>query len=529
MTMAASMTNTAREAISTHTLLAAIALGMAGDILFMDVGPFGSRLCIWVALLGIASFLLNRHADPAWRKALVLWSCIAFAATLVLVFRATEELIPLTLLALMLCASTVLLQARGTQLLAARVADYFRSGFQMPVQVLLGIIPMLGKIPLRDASTSARTMGIVRGLMMVTPLLLIFVGLFSSADSTFERYASRFGDVLSLDTPRHILVVLIISWIATGLLTCTFRQERCAGSSQDSSQESSRAGLAPTGFPPSLGNEETGVIMGSLAALFLVFVILQASYLFGGSEMIERTSGLTVASYARRGFFELLAVSVLTLAVLLLISAAQCNQRIFRPLALVLVTCVLVILVSAAQRLSLYADAFGLTMSRVIAVAFMTWLACNLVSFALTVLRGRSEGFAVGLVVSGIAAIILLGTANPAAVVARVNLERAIEDGGEIDMMYLGTLGADAVPLILEHLHALPVKEQCMAAHNLLNSFGSADTRWRDDWRLWNASDAAAHRAVTARQDELSALVQLGRDEARPGVLVICQGSQGAE
>ncbi|OGT70293.1 MAG: hypothetical protein A3H44_01260 [Gammaproteobacteria bacterium RIFCSPLOWO2_02_FULL_57_10] len=502
MSMTATMTSNARDNASTHTLLAALALGVAGDILFMDIGPFGPQLSIWVALLGAITFLLNRHADPEWRKTLVLWSGTAFAATLIMVFRAADDLIGLTLIVLILCSTSVLLQAKGTQWFAARVVDYFRTGFQMPVQVLLGIIPLLGKVPLRDASMSARTVGIVRGLLMVTPLLLVFVGLFSSADSTFERYASSFGDWLSLDTPKHILVVLVISWIATGLLTCTFRQD--AGESESVGASPARDNFLTR---KALGDEETGVIMGSLVALFLVFVILQASYLFGGSEMIERTSGLTVAGYARRGFFELLSVSVLTLAVLLLISAAQCNQRIFRPLALVLVACVLLILASAAQRLGLYTDAFGLTMSRVTAVAFMVWLACNLVSFSATVLRGRSNGFASGLVVSGIAAIILLGTANPVAVVARVNLERAIEDGQEIDLTYLSSLGADAVPPILERLHELPRFEQCVAAHNLLNAHGSAETKWRDDWRLWNASEAAAHKAVTDRHAELTAKV----------------------
>ncbi|MDP1932392.1 MAG: DUF4173 domain-containing protein [Gammaproteobacteria bacterium] len=512
MSTTATMTGTIRDNTSTRTLLAALALGVAGDLLFWEVGPFGPTLSIWVALLGVATFVLNRHAEPAWRKALVLWSCVAFAATLVLTFRAAEELISLTLLVLLLCSSTVLLQARGTHLLAARVVDYFRSGFQMPVQVLLGIIPLLGKVPLHDASISARTRGIVRGLMMVTPLLLVFVGLFSAADSTFERYASRLGDVLSLDTPQHILVVLIISWIATGLLTCTFRRE--------GEEDSSRARLAPTSeilpvgagparnaFLPhwAIGDEETGVIMGSLVALFLAFVILQATYLFGGSEMIERTSGLTVAGYARRGFFELLAVSVLTLAVLLMISASQCNQRIFRPLALVLIACVLLILVSAAQRLSLYTDAFGLTMSRVLAVAFMVWLAGNLISFAATVLRGRRDGFASGLVLSGIVAIILLGTANPAAVVARVNVERMMQEGVSLDIPYLSSLGADAVPVLMEHFDALSESDQCQVAFDFYNRWHpegnmNADKR-SQNWRTWNVSKARARSLVIEREE----------------------------
>lgn len=513
MSTTATMTNSLRGSLSTHTLLAALVLGIAGDILFQDVGPFGSGLSIWVALLGIATFVLNRNARPEWRRTLVIWSGVAFAATLNLVLRATEELIPLTLLVLLLCAASILMQARGVRLLVATVTDHLRFVLRVPAQVLLGILPLTGQVSLLDVTMSSRVRGILRGIMIVAPLMLVFIGLFSAADATFERYASRLGDIFLLDTPRHILLVLLIGWMAAGLLTCTFQQ----GSSADSF-----AGIVSADntsrLPRTVGNEETAVIMGSLVALFLVFVILQASYLFGGRELIEQSSGLTLAAYARRGFFELLVVSVLTLTILLLMSSFQCNQRLFRPLATVLVMCVLLILMSALQRLSLYIEAFGLTLSRVWALAFIMWLACNLVSFALTILRGQSDGFASGLMISGIAAIILLGAANPAAVVARVNLERAIEAGLRLDIHYLTGLGADAVPQLMKHFDTLPALEQCHAAIDLYFRWhpeANPDaSQGRQDWRAWNASKARARNLVMEREEQFRQIMAAQRERA---------------
>ena len=60
-----------------------------------------------------------------------------------------------------------------------------------------------------------------------------------------------------------------------------------------------------------LGIVEIATILGLLDALFLVFVVLQFPYFFGGA------SALGYAEYARRGFFELVTVAALVLPVLL--------------------------------------------------------------------------------------------------------------------------------------------------------------------------------------------------------------------
>jgi uncharacterized protein DUF4153 len=59
------------------------------------------------------------------------------------------------------------------------------------------------------------------------------------------------------------------------------------------------------------------VALGALNLLFLAFVVVQFRYLFGGEGLVEERVGLTYAEYARHGFFELVAVSVLVLVVLL--------------------------------------------------------------------------------------------------------------------------------------------------------------------------------------------------------------------
>lgn len=268
-----------------------------------------------------------------------------------------------------------------------------------------------------------------------------------------------------------------------------------------------RSGRLPT--PPNLkwprlGAEETATVLGLLSVLFLAFMGLQLGYLFGGQATIEATSGLTPAEYARRGFFELVLVAGLTLAVLLVGDRVSSARRVFRGLAGLLVVCVMVILVSAAQRLWLYTAAFGLTLDRITAAAVMAWLAVVLPLFAATVLRGRPRRFASGAVVAGVAAVFLLVLTDPAALAARSNLDRAAEGVREADVEYLLRLGAGAVPAVVGPIDELPEAPRCRAAARLLERWdgdgGRAGAGGGADWRAWNAArEAVAENASGLR------------------------------
>src|SRR3954451_13472185 len=61
---------------------------------------------------------------------------------------------------------------------------------------------------------------------------------------------------------------------------------------------------------------EWALPLGVLDVLFVAFVAVQATVLFGGHRHVLETEGLTYAEYARQGFWQLLWVSALTLLVL---------------------------------------------------------------------------------------------------------------------------------------------------------------------------------------------------------------------
>ena len=138
--------------------------------------------------------------------------------------------------------------------------------------------------------------------------------------------------------------------------------------------------------------------------------------------------------------------------------------------------------------MSLYVDAYGLTQSRVYALAVLGWTAGALACFAATVLRGRAERFSFTALVAALVVLGTLNVINPDAIVVRTNVARARE-GAELDAAYLASLSADAVPALVAVQAGLEDQPACTILDALVPQEGSGP---EPDWRSWNLSRARA-------------------------------------
>ncbi|MEX1164082.1 MAG: DUF4173 domain-containing protein [Nitriliruptor sp.] len=336
----------------------------------------------------------------------------------------------------------------------------------------------------RAVPSGARWGRHVRTGLVTTALLLVFGGLFRSADAAFAGLLDAVIPELSLDS--LLLRVVIGGIFASGSLTLLLSRSR-------PDDDLTRV---PTS---SLAGSEWIVPLATLVGLFAAFVLVQAGTLFGGDALVQRTSGLTYAAYAREGFGQLLTVAILTLGVVAVASryAAPRDERdarLRRGLLAALCGLTLVVLVSAFQRLSLYEAAFGFTRDRVTAHATIVWIG---VLFVLVVVLGawrRSEHLPRAAVAWTGLALLIFGMVQPDAIVARLNVER-FEATGELDVWLLSTLSADAAPAIAE----LPAEVRACVSHRGW-SYGGSPERLAlpDDPLEWNRSRAVARQLPAA-------------------------------
>jgi hypothetical protein len=367
-----------------------------------------------------------------------------------------------------------------------------RAGFDAAVSAWIGVVPLVG----RDVAWSELPRGgrlrqvraVALGGVLAFPLLVVFGGLFSSADAVFhdvvaDLFAINFGSILG-----HIALFGIFTALSAGYLRGALLRAAPSRWLTDDSRLS--LGLIPV-----------ATALGLVNFLFLIFVVIQLRYLFGGAELIASATGLTYAEYARRGFFELVMVSGLVLPLLggadwLVRSESREHQRTFRQLAIVLLLLLAVVMASALVRMRLYVTAFGLSEDRLYATAFMLYLASVFGWFAWTTLRGQRRRFAFGALVQGFATLGVLHLVNPDALIVRTNLARP---GSEhrFDGWYAASLSADAVPLLLASLPRLDGPAQCGVASGLRRQ---RDRLERDDWRSWNFARARARRLLREQE-----------------------------
>lgn len=240
---------------------------------------------------------------------------------------------------------------------------------------------------------------------------------------------------------------------------------------------------------------EWAVPVGALAALFTAFVLVQVAVLFGGDTHVG-AGGPTYAEYARGGFWQLLAVTALTLAVLA--AAARYAPRevpadrvLVRVLLGTLTALTLVIVASALFRMHTYEQAYGFTRLRVLVSVCEAWLGSVLLLVLAAGVRLRGRWLPEAAVATAAAALLGLAAANPDGFIADRNVTR-YADTGSVDLPYLSGLSPDAVPA----LNRLPTPlRDCALARTAAHLSD-------DDWRAWNLARTQARtilRNVPAR------------------------------
>jgi hypothetical protein len=287
---------------------------------------------------------------------------------------------------------------------------------------------------------------------------------------------------------------------------------------------------APDEVPFGFSLLDITTALGTLNALFAVFVVAQLGWFFGGEAFLHERTGLTASAYARQGFFQMLWVALLVVPLLVATRAAlkpgRDLERRHTVLSIPLIALLGAILLSAAMRMKLYVHYYGLTTDRLYPLVFMAWLAVVLVWLAVTVLRGQGRPFIAGVAISGLVVLAALNVANPDVFIAKFNLARAASAGRDaktvLDLQSLANLSGEAADIAVRATLASATSpidategarsQRCDAASILLRSWGPASASkarsvTNDSWRFWNAGQAAALRAVGARSADLRRVV----------------------
>ena len=134
------------------------------------------------------------------------------------------------------------------------------------------------------------------------------------------------------------------------------------------------------------------ICLAVFIAVYAVFFVMQGGYIFGA---FSRTlpEGMTVAQYARQGFFELCRVMALNLVLLWLVTRMSAQpvreRRLSLALCLALLAESILFAVVALSKLALYIDCFGFTPLRLESTWLASVLLAGCVAAAYSLITGR--------------------------------------------------------------------------------------------------------------------------------------------
>jgi hypothetical protein len=534
---------------------AAALLGLLGDLLLRAL-PWGVNAPLWIlALVAGAGLLAHQAGLPLLRGSRWL-ALVAVAFACGIAVRDSSVMVAVNVLAVVLTLALAGHRAQDGWPRIGGLPQYVGALISAGFHAIGGVLVLaLYDVRWQEVPRTGWTAGLLaalRGLTIAIPLLLVFGGLFMAADAVFSGMVTN---LLAIDVKllfSHLFWVVVWFWLTAGFLRqvlfCTVgvnglglgakasattvdgadgeadtepilaegdlltgavhgvHTDTSGGTEQraDAPKRPARTG----GRVGVLGIVELGIVLGLLDLLFLAFVIVQFRYLFGGAALVQVSETLTYAEYARRGFFELVAVAALLLPIVLLLDwLARVDRprdvKVYRVLAGLLVVLLFVVIVSALQRMRLYTQEYGLTELRLYTTAFMLWITAGAVWYLATVLRDRRERFVFGSLVAGLAVAGILNVISPDEVIVRTNAARH-DAPARFDGSYTSSLSADAGPALIEALPSMPAGQRVTVARRLLQRWESAHA---EDWRSWNYGRWRSLHATSANEALLREIV----------------------
>jgi hypothetical protein len=458
---------------------AAVALVALADILFFDqeLGwTLGLFAAAWVAL---GALVLRSTVAPRARQVALLAAAL-FAAVLV------DDPNPL--------AWCLFWLANASAALLGRVSfdDAARWMVRLGAHGLYGLSSPFWDARRLARSRAGRGGGIVALASLVAlPLVggTIFTLLFANANPVI---AAVFATIEIPGLGRALLHLLLWAFVLV-LVWPTLRPRTFALVARI-------VGADPVRLPE-LPRATLTLSLLTFNAIFLVQNLLDIVFLWRGAAL---PAGVTMAEYAHRGAYALIATALLAglfVLVALRPGGAGARSPMVRRLVVLWVAQNLLLVASSVLRTLDYIAAYSLTELRIAALAWMALVACGLVLICWRMLAGRTATWLINANAAAAAAVLAAASVvDLGAAAATWNVDHA-RRAERLDLCYLDRLGASALlPVIALERRAAGPRLRDQARYLRIGKLARL-TREQADWHSWSwrgARRLAAARAAVA-------------------------------
>lgn len=284
----------------------------------------------------------------------------------------------------------------------------------------------------------------VVGLVVAVPLFYVILLLLASADAVFRQIVGRLLENINLgsiiDVAFRIAFIFFASYsLLSYLCGKTLRED----------VKDRRTGEPITAV----------TVTGLLTLLYLFFSGIQIGGLF--LNKLRLPDGYTYAMYAREGFFQLLTVGFINLAIVLVCMSFFRESRLLKAVLTVMSLCTFVMIASSIMRMIIYVYYYYMTFDRLLALWGLVLLSFLFVGIVINIFK---EGFPLFRYSVAVVTVLylMLSFAKPDYLIAKINVSNIARSDYAVwdytdrkpysDYAYLSRLSADAAPVLVPFL-----------------------------------------------------------------------------
>ena len=277
------------------------------------------------------------------------------------------------------------------------------------------------------------------GCIIAVPIVGVMIILLSSADAVFKEWTARVVNNINIKDIIGITFFFIFMFVASYCTMSYLGKKELDDKVEDTKR------WEPMMVIP---------VITILTVVYIIFSGIQIAYLFVGEFNLPE--GYTYAEYAREGFFQLLAVSIINLVIVLACVGYTKTSKAVKVILTVMSLCTFIMIASSAVRMVTYIQFYYLTFLRIFVLWSLLVLFFVFAGVIIYIFKNTFPIFRYVVIVTT-CLYICLSFSRPDYFIAKVNLSST--DGNESafflgdsfdDYKFLLELSADAAPVVAE-------------------------------------------------------------------------------
>ena len=459
-------------------LVAAAACVALADWLFYG-WTMGISLPLFLGVLGVAAITVRRvHAT---RTIPIIMGIIFVAGLLALVEEVSTLSVIVGLLATAMFVNVLTTpEARSWQ---RNLFDSVAIPFRGPFQLIGDVIGALRHMKL----WTPEWLGSLVAWIVPLSVFAIFLALFASANPLIENRLLKIN-IQALYNLLDVWRICFWAMIPCAIWPLLRRRFRRKPASFEFEPRTT-ATAASSDMDYLLGVQAVTRSLVLFNALFALQSGLDLTYLWGGASLPD---GMTLAEYAHRGAYPLIATALLAAGFVLIAmrpnGPAQ-QSRLIRPLVLAWTAQNILLVISSILRLDLYVGVYSLTYLRLAAFIWMGLVAAGLLLILIQIILRKSNSWLLSANAATLALVLYTCCfINAPQFIAAYNVEHCREMGGtgpNLDLKYLSSLGRQVLPVLERRLPQIPALWSTISELRFHQEIGENQRRWQN-WRAWS-------------------------------------------